>query len=516
MKLFLRILLGLLGFLLLLYLAFLFIGTPLIKSSIEKKLAYYPGDSLAIGSLRLQFFPLGLKAGNARFSFHQPGDSLMQQFSGELSEIEVEGIDWWRAWRHNTWEVSWLEIGEGKLRWEVTNVASADSARKDKKSSSKKANLLVENFDIDRLELELNRDSTRVHLQVSLRADSLGFNRSDSLRWGYSRVVLHSEDASYKQGGGNYDLAYHSLDFDSRHKKLRIKNLSVKPRLKTAEWNKKYHIRKSLIQQLEIPLIEVSGLELGRLPQGLYARKITADSVSTRLYSNHRNPREQKRKPLPSEMIATIPFPVNIDTLAVTHASLLFRYTTKVEETGLARLEGDQISLKVYPLSNIGHSTSADVNIDFSIRFMQQATLKLQARCFADSPDHHFEVDARLSPTPFKAFNPLVYPSLELKFKSGYCEELQAHFKGNDYRCDGKMDIAYHDLELEFPEDRQEGLNLFGQVKEIGANLVMVNSNNDMGDHGQISYERPPNLPFIGYWWRGLQSGLKDAILRFK
>ncbi|MDZ7849187.1 MAG: hypothetical protein U5L96_22070 [Owenweeksia sp.] len=92
-----------------------------------------------------------------------------------------------------------------------------------------------------------------------------------------------------------------------------------------------------------------------------------------------------------------------------------------------------------------------------------------------------------------------------------------ASMRGNDYRCDGQLDMAYHDLEVEFPENRKEGPNLLSEAKEIGLNLILINSNNDMGSNtGNIAHERLPNRPFIGYWWHSLQSGLVPVLVRFK
>lgn len=518
MKIFLRILLGLLALLVVLYLAIIFIGTPLVKSAIEKKLAYYPQDSISIGMLELEFFPLGLQATDISFSIHQPGDSLVQLYSGELKELEVVGVDWWRAIRHNTWEAERTEVDEGNISWQVTNTESADSTSKKKKGSGNKANLLLEKLEIKQLHLALQRDSTSVNLQVSARADSLGFNRSDSLRWGYGRIALNSENASYKQSGSDYDLAYGSLELDSRDKHLVIKNLTVKPRITPTKWNKKYPQRKAMIQKLEVPQLELTGFELGRLRHGLFAKKLVVDSVDLRLYNNLRHELSPKRKRLPSEMIAEIAFPVEVDTLSITNSSLLYRYVPKKKiEEGLARLEADQIKMKVYPFSNIGHSTAADVRIDYSMRMMQEAVLTLNAHCIGGSPQHEFTVDVSLSPTSFAAFNPLLYPSLGIKFREGYCDGVSASMRGNDARCDGKLNMAYHDLEIDLPEDQDEGLNLLGEAKEWGANKLLLNSNNDMGENtGNIAYERSENEPFIGYWWRSLQSGLVAVLIRFK
>lgn len=517
MKILLRVLLGFLAFLVLLYLLVIFVGTPLLKSSIEKQLSYYPGDRFEIGLLELQFFPLGLEVNDISFDIHQPGDSLMQRYTGELDELKVVGIDWWRAVRHNTWEAERTEIDSGQLSWIVTSrpidKITSDSSPDNQKN---KADLLLELLEIKKLKLQLIRDSTHITLEVSADADSLGFNRGDKLNWALRRLHLHSEKAMYQQLGGDYDLSYHSLCFHSENGQLQINDLKVIPRMAQADWDKKYPQRKPLIQSLRIPSLRVDHLDIQRLKYGLFAAKIQVDSLELELFNDLRDERPQQRKKLPSEMIAAIPIPVSVDSVTVDHAALSYRYIPKSGGPEKAELKAGEIALEIYPFSNLGHSTAADVNMNLRMQLMDEALLQAQASYAADQPNHPFELRVSLSPASFAAFNPLIQPSLGLQFKSGYCSRLQAQLQGDDQRCDGSLQMAYEGLKLQFPKE-DSGWEMPGELKEFGANTLLVNNANEWDDDiGIIAYERPENMPFIAYWWRGLQSGLLSVLLNVK
>jgi len=515
-KIFVRIIIGLAALLLIAYLFVAFAGPPLLKSAIEKKLAYYPDDSIAIGSLELEFFPLGLEMSEASFSFHQPGDSLIQKFTGNFSEIEARGIDWWRAFRQNTWEVGETEVEEGEFSYTVTNIRAADTAKQ--QSSGKAATLIIQDLKVSKLDLRLNRDSTRIKLQVSANADSLSFSGGKNAGWGYGRVALHSEDASYKQAGGDYDLSYQTLDLDSRTQTLEIVNLKVKPTISPSTWDKKHDYRKPLIENLSIPRITMKGFEFGRLRHGLFASKLLIDSVELKLYNNLGSARPLVEKKMPSEMIAKIRLPVKIDTVVAAHSSFSYRFVPKKKKASeTARLFADQANLKVYPFSNINHTVAADLTIDYSMRIMKAGILQLKANYFADSPQHDFDLNVRLSPTSFAAFNPVVSPTLGLEFTSGQSDQLVASMSGNQYRSDGKINLAYQDLKVNFLEGNKDGLNLLEEVKEFGANSLLINSDNEMGENtGNIAFERPANMPFLSFWWRSLQSGLVPVLIRFR
>ena len=86
---------------------------------------------------------------------------------------------------------------------------------------------------------------------------------------------------------------------------------------------------------------------------------------------------------------------------------------------------------------------------------------------------------------------------------------------GNDYRCKGDMNLAYRDLKIAIPANDEER-DFFESIAEGLGNLALVNTHNDFeDDNGLIYYERDPRRPVVNYWWKSMETGLKDALIRF-
>ena len=84
---------------------------------------------------------------------------------------------------------------------------------------------------------------------------------------------------------------------------------------------------------------------------------------------------------------------------------------------------------------------------------------------------------------------------------------------GNDYVCQGDMDMAYHDLKIAIPAN-DEKRNLAQKVVEGLGNFALVNNNNELSDkNGKIYYERDVRRPVVNYWWKSMETGLKDILL---
>ncbi len=515
MKIVVRVLLVIVGIFLVLWLAFALFAAPFVKSTIEEKLTYYQDDSVSIGSVQINLFPIGLKVKDTYLDLYLPLDTVLVKWHGRISHAKVAGVDWYKAWKSKEWDVKSIQIGEGALEWRVTEIPAKDTSRFKVSENKQKPDILLRELNIDELDLKLDRNAFSISLQTSLRLDSLSITRKDSVRWALSRAILHSEDAIFKNVVTDFDLQYKSLDYDSRDSALIIANFEMIPRLSPQQFADKYPFRKAQ-PRLSVATTTLSGIDLGLINRGLFAHKLTLDTCRFEIYQDIRKDRPEERKPLPSEMIAKIPVPISVDSVVVKNARLDYAHKGRTEEKGLANLEVDNLTLKVYPVSNLGHSNAADVTISAHGLLQKEATVNMTAKCFADSPNHRFEVDIAMSETSIAVFNEMLYPTIGIKAKSGYCTGARVHMEGNDYEVSGDLDIAYTDLKVAIPPDQEDDLNILGNIAEGIGNFALVNSNNTMdADKGAIYYKRPAKEPFVNYWWKGIQSGLLDAIIRF-
>ncbi len=498
-----------------LWLAFSIFAAPFIKSTIEDKLTYYRSDSVSIGSVQINFFPVGLKIKDAYVDLYLPLDTVLVKWNGQISHAKVAGIDWYKAWKNKEWDVASIQIGEGALRWRVTKIATNDTARFEVSTSRVKPNILLRQLEIENLDLKLVRDSFAISLQTSLNLDSLSIKRGDSVQWRLKRAVLHSEDATFNNVVEDFDLKYKSMDFDSRDSALIIAGFEMTPRLTPEGFSNKYPYRK-VQPDLYVSTITLSGIDLSLSNRGLFADKLLLDSCDFRIYQDIRKERPEERKLLPSEMIAKIPIPTAIDSVVIKRAYLDYKHQGKTDDKGLANLTVDQLTLKIFSVSNLGHTVAADVNITATARLQKKAMVSMTAKFLADKPNHDFQVDLSMTETPISSFNEMLLPTIGISVKSGYCKGARVHMAGNDFEVRGDLDISYTDLKVAIPPNQKGDQKLLGKVAEGIGNFALVNTNATMkDDKGTIYFKRPQKEPFVNFWWKGIESGLLDVIIRF-
>lgn len=514
MKILIRIALFIAGLFLILWLAFSIFAEPLIKSSIEQKLTYYNGDTLSIRAVNLHFFPIGLKIKDAHFRLQIPKDSVLVHWEGDISYAQVGGVDWIKVWKENTWDVASIKIGEGRVHWKVQKGITLDSDQFLKSTNEDSPDIILRNTDVEALNLKFERDSLDIHLQTSIKLDSLSISRKDSVQWQLQRVQLMSQDALFENLVPDFDLGYRVLNYDSKTRRFTINGFIMKPRITAEEFAVKYPFRK-VQPDLYISSITVSDMSINNLHNGVFASKVVLDSCEINIHQDIRKEREDIRKPLPSELVANIPIPTSIDSLILQRAFVHYSHTSQKPELGKAKLEVDELTLKVFPINNIGHDHSAEVNIEGTARLQKQATVSIDAILFADKTHHDFEVKLSLKPTRISAFNSILYPTTGIKVNDGYCSGARVYMRGNDYSVRGDLDIAYSNLKIELPPNKKDNPKIFSKVKSGLGNWALINTDCTYSTKGgTIYFERPAKEPFVNYWWKGIQSGLLDVILK--
>lgn len=515
MKIVARILIVLITLVLMGWLALWLFAGPYIKSSIEDRLTYYQSDTVSLGAVHFEIFPVGLSIKDAYFNFNMPMDSALVNWKGEIAHAQVKGVDWLKALKGEGWDVMDIEVGNGDLAWTVRSTPYQDTLRFLPETKDIKPNLYLKRVQMENLRLSLDRDSFNINLQTSLGIEDLYLNRRDESQWKLKRVWLHSENAVFNNVLTDFELAYESLHYDTRDSIIQLQGIDLKPLLSEEQFRGKYSHRK-IQPKLYIAQARLTGVQHNALNRGLFAKKLILDSCDFAIYQDLRRKREVKNRPLPSEMISKIPMVVNIDSVVLKRGYLSYTHQGEFVQYGEANITLDEITLKAYPISNLKHPIAAGVVISAEAILQKKAKLDLILNCIADEPEHDFNLKIHMSSTPMTAFNSLLYPTVGLKVRQGYCSEARVDMKGNDKACWGDLDIAYTDFKIDLPPEPKRDFKLIGRLKQGVGNLALVNTNNTINaNNGEIYYLRHTNEPFLNFWWKGIEGGLLDAMVRF-
>jgi len=509
-----KLLIGIVVFIGLLWLALELFAGSFIRSSLQRSVQYYPSDTLAIGQVNVTYFPLGLELRDLDFDLHQPADTLMISWRGKLEVARAKGLNWLGALQGKDLRLELLEVGEGAIQWNISP-RQKQKKRQDPSSSGKpeRHKLLLEKLRIEQLDLGLERDSSSIGLSVALEIDSLWLNNKDSLRWQLGRLRMHSENGDFRNVMRDYNFSYQSLHFDSADSVLNMRGFRMKPGLSRSGFYEKYTYMK-VQPDISADLIQMEGIDVARVNEGIFARVLLIDSTLIDIYQDTRKERRPGRVKLPSELLAKAPLAIDVDSLVLKRGKLIYHERVDKQEE-LAFLEGDELELSIFPLSNRGDTVSSDMDMKASIRFMKEAKTTLNAHFYKGKPSHDFKVEATMGAVNMARFNPILLPMTGIYIKSGDCREIRVSMYGNDYTCKGDMNIAYHDLKIAIPANDEER-NFFEKIAEGLGNLALVNTNNDFSDdNGLIYYERDLRRPVVNYWWKSMETGLKDVLIRF-
>jgi hypothetical protein len=508
-----KILLSLLGILLILWLCIELFAARFVRDGISSQLKYYSSDTLYIEQVNITYFPLGLELINMRFDLHIPLDSSLVSYTGTLEEARVKGVNVLDILRGKAWEIGLVEAEEANMNW-VVSKSTKPLRSMGEKGGSGFRDILIEKVNFEDLNLSVKRDSLHLVFNSSLRLDSLDILRADSLQWRVGGIALNSNQGYFKELLENYEIGYKNFSYQSTSTDLRLEGFYLKPTRSREAFIKETKYL-SIHSRIELPLLVLSGIDHNRLNRGLFAHKLTLDSLSAELFEDSRKPRAPGRLPLPSESLLKLPFELSIDTLEITHA-LVEYYEKAKTENGLGYLKIDRLHATAYPINNIGFEYATELWLNASGRLMEGAVLQLNAHFEPESKTHAFQLTADLGAMDVTRFNPTLKPLINLGLKSGETQRIYASLSGDDYYARGWVKMAYTNLKVELPPKDGEKKSFFGRVTQSLGNFAVVNNNHDFDDkRGEIDYKRDVRRPFINYWWIALREGIKEVVTVF-
>lgn len=227
-------------------------------------------------------------------------------------------------------------------------------------------------------------------------------------------------------------------------------------------------------------------------------------------------PGQNNPKPflMPHQIFAQIPFVLNIDTIDVSNASVLYS-EHRHNGPGIGRLNWNKVHASV-----TGLSTRADVQSGSPLTvkaqgiFMDQAemaatmTVPLNVKVytmFAEGWMKQFDC------TRLNSFLPVIEG---IKVNSGRSDFASFKFSVKGRACRGYVDPVYRDLAIEIVDKKTKKGNFLTGLVSWAVNWVVVDNDNPRGeDHkvGQISYTLPKNAAIMQTLWFPIRAGLGEV-----
>ncbi len=357
-----------------------------------------------------------------------------------------------------------------------------------------------------------SRSNARLHVKNisgSFAEHSFSYSSNAPLRWQslLYRTTIQEGAVAFNHPKAVFEI--NTISWQPAARKLSFNNIRYSPVA-----SKEEAIQQASAQfdymTLSGMAMELSGLQL---PQNgndslIHVRKIILDRFILSSTRDKNLPRRKgKIKAMPTKIIQSIPWPMQIDSILVADGSV-----------AVHQIEPKSTSEVVIPIehihaliTNVSNSKSAD-----SLRLLANARIGDVAikkfsytESYADSLSY-FHASSFIVPGKFQNLNPITIPLAHVAIDNGYSNNLTTAWNGNKYAAIGQMNFIYSDLAIQLVHkgDSSQSNMALALESKIANNVIRTNNTKS----SVIFFERNTEKQIFNYWLKATLSGVYTAV----
>ena len=320
---------------------------------------------------------------------------------------------------------------------------------------------------------------------------------------------------------GNYTISCRNFNYGTPFYKLSVNTIvaaknqlvaegfSMQPVYSRSQFIKKIPVEKDLYT-IKAHSIKMKGSwDLISSNPYINASQLTIDGVNANIFRSKIPKDDPKIKPLYSEALRRIKFPMYIANTNVKNSYLEYEEDTK-ESDGPGKLTFSNLSLNAQNL-NSGKMKGKPTAIPMVIncKFFNVSPMHVNWNMNTAHLDDSFTISGNFSDLPATRINQFVKPYLKIQV-AGDIRNLNFSFKGNRSGIGGTFKMKHDQLKVMLM--RKDG----GKKKVLSAiaNIFVKSSSGDFPESVVVQeVKRDPTKSFFNLFWKGIQEGLTKTLL---
>jgi hypothetical protein len=216
------------------------------------------------------------------------------------------------------------------------------------------------------------------------------------------------------------------------------------------------------------------------------------------------------------EMLAALPQPLQVDSIAVVDGAVSYRDRVIAGDTP-GVLSFANVGLSVAGLAN--RTGDGDtIRLRAQGNLMGAGVLKIRMSMPVAEPDFALSYSGSLGAMDATCLNEYLDVSVRTRLKSCQVDDVAFAIEVVDGRAGGRMTASYRDLEIaRLDKQTGESGGLKNSVVSFLANVFKIRSDNAADASGsmkvgKVEYSRKPDDSFYYFVWRALKTGLLDVV----
>jgi len=413
-------------------------------------------------------------------------------------------------------------ISGGRLRVNAVPPHKTDQEEKKAKKSSSLPLIKLDRLFIDNVCIQVNRpdQGERVLSLPRIQAALEGFKLWDqkgARKFELRSGTLELENPQGLVSRGFYTLQAKTVLFSKNNNCLRIDDLELIPRYGKYEFSRRRGYRTSRIS-LKIPVLECIDMDpvSFNCEKSLHCGLVRVSKPVMEIFRDRNLARRRARenRTFPQQLLAKLGFKLAVDNLELHQGVILY------EERGLSRVKSgllpfSQVDLKVRNLANHPGllKQQGDMELDLSALIMDKSPLQVKLVAPLTEENPTFTISGSLGRTHLRNFNTFLTRNAHMRIETGVIQKVYFNFDADARQASGEMRAFYGNLKVSL--FKKEGTSKKRKFVSFLANTIIHRNNSNRDGKfrvGLISFEPEESMPFLGYVFKSLLSGVKSSI----
>lgn len=439
-----------------------------------------------------------------------------------VKRLRVSGIHLLAWLLHKNIAVDKIELIEGEAVYSVVWNVKKDSANHSAPDSSKVAPVLpfktlsVDEVVLKNVKVNLHLDSLQTASgDINFTLNGVQFDPTQPQN-DLSAIKIKSIQASFTSvqlSSKLYITKVSSVQLNSATGELVLDSISLTPKYGRYAFARKVG-RQTDRFTLRIPKIAVAGLMFNPISDSTVVSSIHITSARLHAFRDKRFPFiKHHNVPLPVAMIRKFPFALQVDSVKITDAKIVYEeFPEKGFHTG--QVEFDDLNATLTHLNNRDSSEQGKATLIASAKLMGKGLIT-STFTLPYGKQQSYRAEGHIRNLPLPALNRALENMAFVNIESGRLNDLYFNFNYDDIHSHGSIVVNYENLKISgFTKEKDSHASGF---KSWIINLFIKNDKDKTMSRakrsGIIDFERDRRKAIFNLWWKSLLSGLKSSVL---
>ncbi|OCB75232.1 hypothetical protein [Flavobacterium crassostreae] len=306
---------------------------------------------------------------------------------------------------------------------------------------------------------------------------------------------------------------YHmrAKNFETTKNTLKITGFQWIPEYSRSEFVSKLQTEKDLFK-IQSSAIVVLKMDWGFKDEKPYFNvgKIAVEKLQATIYRNKMPADDKTPKPMYSQLLRDLKFPLRVDTLLVRNSVVIYEEEINFKK-GAGKLVFDNFNLIATQIqSGYQLQKCPDVQIAIRCKFMRKSPFEVQWRFNVLDPKDAFTFTGKVYDLQAKQLSPFIKPYINTT-TTGVFEVLEFTIKGNAVQSYQTAVLKYHNLKVTLYQKRNPQKK--SVLKSALANLMVKKDTNGHLKTTTVMVTRAPEKSFFNFLWRNVAAVLKQLVI---